>query len=70
MTEEDIKLNYITPALLQKGWQNIITMETEDQHQIQVRFQSTHPLRGGTEVSIVTIPANQFQSTHPLGGFG
>ena len=28
MTEEDIKLNYITPALLQKGWQNRITMET------------------------------------------
>ena len=28
MTEEDIKLNYITPALLQKGWQNKITMET------------------------------------------
>ncbi|MBR2675740.1 MAG: DEAD/DEAH box helicase family protein [Solobacterium sp.] len=28
MTEEDIKLNYITPALLSKGWQNKITMET------------------------------------------
>jgi len=28
MTEEDIKLNFITPALLQKGWKNKITMET------------------------------------------
>lgn len=28
MTEEDIKLNYITPALLNKGWKNKITMET------------------------------------------
>ncbi|MBQ9036001.1 MAG: DEAD/DEAH box helicase family protein [Erysipelotrichaceae bacterium] len=28
MSEEDIKLNYITPALLNKGWQNKITMET------------------------------------------
>lgn len=28
MTEEDIKLNFITPALLSKGWQNKITMET------------------------------------------
>ena len=28
MTEEDIKLNYITPALLSKGWQSKITMET------------------------------------------
>ena len=28
MTEEDIKLNYITPALLTKGWKNKITMET------------------------------------------
>ena len=28
MTEEDIKLNYITPALLDKGWKNKITMET------------------------------------------
>jgi type I restriction enzyme R subunit len=27
MTEEDIKLNYITPAL-QKGWKENITMET------------------------------------------
>lgn len=27
MTEEDIKLNFITPALLNKGWQNKITME-------------------------------------------
>ena len=32
MTEEDIKLYYITPALLSRGWQNKITMET------QVRF--------------------------------
>lgn len=28
MTEEDIKLNYITPALIAKGWKNRITMET------------------------------------------
>ncbi len=28
MTEEDIKLNYITPALLNRGWQDRITMET------------------------------------------
>ncbi len=28
MSEEDIKLNYITPALLSRGWQNKITMET------------------------------------------
>ena len=28
MTEEDIKLNFITPSLLSKGWQNKITMET------------------------------------------
>lgn len=29
MTEEDIKLNFITPALLSGGWQNKITMETK-----------------------------------------
>lgn len=28
MTEEDIKLNYITPAIL-KGWKGHITMETK-----------------------------------------
>ena len=28
MTEEDIKLNYITPALVNRGWQDKITMET------------------------------------------
>ena len=28
MTEEDIKLNFITPALVGKGWLNKITMET------------------------------------------
>ena len=28
MTEEDIKLNFITPALLDRGWKNKITMET------------------------------------------
>lgn len=28
MSEEDIKLNYITPALTNRGWQNKITMET------------------------------------------
>lgn len=28
MTEEDIKLNFITPALLSRGWKDKITMET------------------------------------------
>ena len=28
MTEEDIKLNYITPAIQQRGWKDKITMET------------------------------------------
>ena len=28
MTEEDIKLNYITPAIQSKGWTDRITMET------------------------------------------
>ena len=28
MTEEDIKLNYVTPALLNQGWRDRITMET------------------------------------------
>lgn len=28
MSEEDIKLNYITPALIDSGWKNKITMET------------------------------------------
>ena len=28
MTEEDIKLNYITPALQSRGWKDRITMET------------------------------------------
>ena len=28
MTEEDIKLNFITPALIDKGWRDKITMET------------------------------------------
>lgn len=27
MSEEDIKLNFITPAIIEKGWQNKITME-------------------------------------------
>ncbi len=31
MTEEDIKLNYITPAIQNRGWQNRITMETKVQ---------------------------------------
>jgi len=31
MSEEDIKLNYITPALMDKGWKNKITMETKIQ---------------------------------------
>ncbi len=29
MTEEDIKLNYITPALQNRGWKDKITMETQ-----------------------------------------
>lgn len=29
MTEEDIKLNYITPAIHKQGWENKITMETQ-----------------------------------------
>ena len=29
MTEEDIKLNYITPAIQAKGWKGFITMETK-----------------------------------------
>ena len=29
MSEEDIKLNFITPALIAKGWSNKITMETK-----------------------------------------
>lgn len=31
MTEEDIKLNFITPAIIVKGWQDKITMETKVQ---------------------------------------
>lgn len=31
MTEEDIKLNFITPAIVSKGWTNKITMETKVQ---------------------------------------
>jgi len=31
MTEEDVKLNFITPALFAKGWQDKITMETKVQ---------------------------------------
>lgn len=31
MTEEDIKLNYITPAIQSRGWQDLITMETKVQ---------------------------------------
>lgn len=31
MTEEDIKLNFITPALLERGWKSKITMETKVQ---------------------------------------
>lgn len=31
MTEEDIKLNYLTPALQSRGWENKITMETKVQ---------------------------------------
>lgn len=31
MTEEDIKLNFITPSLLSKGWKDKITMETKVQ---------------------------------------
>ena len=31
MTEEDIKLNFITPAIQNKGWQDKISMETKVQ---------------------------------------
>lgn len=31
MTEEDIKLNFITPALEKAGWKDKITMETKVQ---------------------------------------
>lgn len=31
MTEEDIKLNFITPAIQDRGWENKITMETKVQ---------------------------------------
>lgn len=31
MTEEDIKLNFITPTLISKGWKDKITMETKVQ---------------------------------------
>lgn len=31
MTEEDIKFNYITPAIVNKGWQDKLTMETKVQ---------------------------------------
>lgn len=34
MTEEDIKLNYITPAILEKGWKDKITMETMLLHDV------------------------------------
>ena len=41
MSEEDIKLNYITPVIL-KGWKGHITMETkitdgQNQHQRKYR---------------------------------
>ena len=29
MTEEDIKFNYITPAIIAKGWKDYLTMETK-----------------------------------------
>lgn len=29
MTEEDIKLNFITPAIMNKGWKDYVTMETK-----------------------------------------
>lgn len=31
MTEEDIKFNYITPAIVSKGWQDKLTMDTKVQ---------------------------------------
>ena len=31
-------------------------------------FQSTHPLRGGTEITVVILNRATFQSTHPLRG--
>ena len=33
MTEEDIELNYITPAINAAGWQNGINME-QDHHSV------------------------------------
>lgn len=41
MSEEDIKLNFITPALQNKGWSNKITMETE------VKFTDGQIILGG-----------------------
>ena len=29
ITEEDIKLNFITPSLIKRGWKDKITMETK-----------------------------------------
>ena len=33
-----------------------------------VRFQSTHPVRGATDIKISTASGLQFQSTHPVRG--
>lgn len=43
MTEEDVKLNFITPALVSRGWQNKITMEPITERKIVVsRKDSCH----------------------------
>lgn len=39
MTEEDIKLNFITPALVGRGWQNKITMNKGAVHRRQGEYQ-------------------------------
>ncbi|MBQ7501669.1 DEAD/DEAH box helicase family protein [bacterium] len=45
MSEEDVKLNFITPSLLAKGWKNKITMESE------VRFTDGRINTGGNVAS-------------------
>ena len=36
--------------------------------ELEIRFQSTHPLRGATTDSELTAAVIEFQSTHPLRG--
>ena len=63
MTEEDIKLNFITPALLNKGWQNKITMETavkltDGKVNLKGNLTFREPARRPTifSISVPTIP--------------